>query len=79
MDGNNPDAGNGFALGDPDETLPEVHIILLECQHLTDTHAGVKQYQHRINAGVINVCPEPINLLATEWVVWTHGFIFPYR
>lgn len=26
MDGNNPDAGNGFALGDPDETLPDVDV-----------------------------------------------------
>lgn len=26
MNGNNPDAGNGFALGDPDETLPNVDI-----------------------------------------------------
>lgn len=79
MGGDGSDAGNGLAFGNPDITLTEVHIILLECQHLTDTHAGVKQYQHRINAEVIAVCPEPINLLATEWVVRTHGFIFPYR
>lgn len=26
MDGNNPDAGSGFAFGDPDETLPDVDI-----------------------------------------------------
>lgn len=26
MDGNNSDAGNGFALGDPDETLPDVDV-----------------------------------------------------
>lgn len=26
MNGNNPDAGNGFAFGDPDETLPDVDI-----------------------------------------------------
>lgn len=58
MDGNNPDTGNGFALGDPDETLPDVHISLLECQHLTDTHAGVKQDKYSINTGFIAVDPE---------------------
>ena len=75
VDGDGSYAGDGLAFGNPDVSLPEVHIILLECQHLAYSHAGVKQYQHRINAGVINVCPEPINFLPTEWMVWTYSLI----
>lgn len=58
MDRDGADAGNGLALGNPDISLAEVHISLLYVQHLTDTHAGVKQNEHRINTGLIAVDPE---------------------
>lgn len=58
MDGDGADAGGGLAFCNPDVSLPDVHISLLECQHLTDTHAGVKQNEHRINTGLIAVDPE---------------------
>lgn len=75
MDRYGTDAGGGLTFGNPDVSLPKVHIILLECQHLADSHTRIKQYQHSINAGVINVCPGPINFLPTEWMVWTYSLI----
>lgn len=57
MDGNNPDAGNGFALGDPDETLPDVDVCLMEMEQFSDSHTRVEQYQHSVNVGRINVLP----------------------
>lgn len=64
VDRDGSDAGNGLAFCNPNVSLPKVHIILLECQHLANTHTGVKQNEHRINAGVIAVYPEPVNLLS---------------
>ena len=63
VNGDGSDARNGFTFGNPDVSLPKVYIILLECQHLADTHTGVKQDEHRIYAEVITVYPEPVNLL----------------
>lgn len=79
VDGEGSDTGYSLAFGNLDVSLPDVHISLLECQHLTDTHAGVKQDKYSINTGIINVCPEPVNFLPTKWVVRMHGFIFSYR
>ncbi|BBK24461.1 hypothetical protein Dia5BBH33_08590 [Dialister hominis] len=75
MDGDGSDAGNGLAFCNTHVSLPEVHIILLECQHLANTHTGVKQNEHRINTGLIAVCPKPINFLPTEWMVWMYSLI----
>ena len=79
MDGNNPDAGNGFALGDPDETLPDVDITLLQSQHFSDSHTRIEQYQHSIDSGLTKVLPKSIDFLAAKWFVRADGFIFPDR
>ena len=63
MDRDGSNAGSRLAFGNPDISLPKVYIILSKVQHFANTHAGVKQYQHRINTGLIAVCPEPVNLL----------------
>ena len=57
MDRDDSNSGSGFAFCNPDETLPDVHISLLECQHLTDTHAGVKQDKYSVNTGGVTVRP----------------------
>ena len=77
VDGDGSDAGNGLAFGNPDITLTEVHIILLECQHLADTHTGVKQNQYSINTRGIQDIPQPVNLLPAERLMRMHWMIPP--
>lgn len=57
VDGDGSDSGSGLTFGNPDVSLPKVHIILLECQHLADSHTRIKQYQHSINVIIANCFP----------------------
>ena len=57
MDRDDSNSGSGFAFCNPDETLLEIDVRLLQMQYLSNAHACVKQDQYSINIRNIDMTP----------------------
>lgn len=71
------DAGSGFAVRDTDVSLTQVHVRLPQTEHLAAAHAGIEQYQGRVDARSISTRPKSVNFLPTKDAMRAYGPIPP--